>query len=157
MFIFYIWYSTKYTGQYIVTTFSKFRTGLVLNRGARRFSPRADCNIALRAWVDWEGAFGHAYLAKWPRIEGQLMPVVSVAPPDVYNRDILSISLHVRARRALSRGTSLFFPPFFFSFFFFLIATQVTRNKKHRFWCYKLRSKRARVARAPDLRGVHKN
>jgi hypothetical protein len=32
------------------------------------------------------------------------MPVVSVAPPDVYNRDILSISLHARAPRALARN-----------------------------------------------------
>jgi hypothetical protein len=46
-----------------------------IERGARRFSPRADCNVALRAW---EGSFDYAYLAKWPRIEGQLMPVVFV-------------------------------------------------------------------------------
>jgi hypothetical protein len=46
--------------------------------------------MALRAR---EGAFDNAYLAKWPGIEGQLMPVLSVASSDVYNGDILSISL----------------------------------------------------------------
>jgi hypothetical protein len=35
MFTFYIWYSIKYTGQYIVTTFSTFRTGPVLSRSTR--------------------------------------------------------------------------------------------------------------------------
>jgi hypothetical protein len=84
------------------------------NRGARRFSPRADCNVLLRAW---EGAFAHAYLANWPRMEGRLMPAVSVAPPDTCSQSGFSeyFPACTRAPRALARNPPFPPPPFFWT------------------------------------------
>jgi hypothetical protein len=81
-------------------------------RGTGRFSPRADCNVVLRAW---ERTFDHAYLANWPRMECQLMPVVSIAPPDTCLQSGYSEYFRACTRAARSREEPPFFPLLFWT------------------------------------------